>query len=135
MKCVLEVPYTKFVKIGSVTYFSDRRKLICARGFHIARQILVKFVIGNLRGKPFGNYELRGNRCSARRSVPTGTNANFHCFFTSFFRFGKIRYGGRPQKFLSGSEFCENQCGVPRTLLNGVHKFFEVLSAFIVRLG
>ena len=26
MKCGLEVPHTKFVKIRSVTYFSDRRK-------------------------------------------------------------------------------------------------------------
>ena len=59
----------------------------------------------------------------------------FSIFFTSFFRFGIIRYGGPPQKFLSGSEFCKYQPGVPRTLLNGVHKIFEVLSAFIVRLG
>jgi len=74
------------------------------------------------------------NRCGARLPLPTGINTNFQYFFTSFVRFGKIRYGGRPQKFLSGSEFCEYRRGVPRTLLNGVHNF-EVLPALLPDLG
>ena len=63
------------------SYFSDRRKWISTRGFHIPRTIKVNFVIENLRGKPFGNGERCGNRCSARRSVPTGINTNFQYFF------------------------------------------------------
>ena len=58
----------------------------------------------------------------------------FSIFFASFVRFGKIRHGGRPQKFLIGSAFCEYQRGVPRTLLNGVHNF-EVFSALLSDLG